>query len=342
MCKNHNQNQYPVSTPREVFIKITEIEAKAAKALVSYHPKLAAHMIKTSQYQVCHTEQEPAICHEEQKEKTVGFVRGAVIVNYSTMMINWSSYYDWHLINVTFLFSLFLILWWWSGEVLQASGGSFQPQGLQPGSSPSLPPGNLPFSLPYIAIFSSSLFAICNMLSYLADRYPFSSFIPALWNRSPTRAVARFHPQYQSRCLARWTCNSHMFNVHIFCAHLHLHFTPSFAGLSVSPLVHTPDDLSNIVLSLYMYCLHPSTNIHLAIQTFLWVCILIHWYFERWYFEPLPSLYKYTSGHPNVPLSVFSFCFDQFNWCLWISSRCKSGSGQDIVIDQDSIKEGGW
>ena len=88
MCKNHNQNQYPVSTPREVFIKITEIEAKAAKALVSYHPKLAAHMIKTSQYQVCHTEQEPAICHEEQKEKTVGFVRGAVIVNYSTMMIN--------------------------------------------------------------------------------------------------------------------------------------------------------------------------------------------------------------------------------------------------------------
>ena len=180
------------------------------------------------------------------------------------------------------------------------------------------------------------------MLSYLADRYPFSSFIPALWNRNPTRAVARFHPQYQSRCLARWTCNSHMFNVHIFCAHLHLHFTPSFAGLSVSPLVHTPDDLSNIVLSLYMYCRHPSTNKHLPIQTFLWVCILIHWYFERWYFEPLPSLYKYTSGHPNVPLSVFSFCFDQFNWCLWISSRCKSGSGQDIVIDQDSIKEGGW
>ena len=104
------------------------------------------------------------------------------------------------------------------------------------------------------------------MLSYLADRYPFSSFIPALWNRSPTRAVARFHPQYQSRCLARWTCNSHMFNVHIFCAHLH--FTPSFAGLSVSPLVRTPDDLSNIVLSLYMYCLRPSTNIHLAIQKF--------------------------------------------------------------------------
>ena len=90
LCKN----QHPVSTPREVFIKITEIEAKAAKALVSYHPKLAAHMIKTSQYQVCHTEQEPAICHEEQKEKTVGFVRGAVIVNYSTMMINWLSYYD--------------------------------------------------------------------------------------------------------------------------------------------------------------------------------------------------------------------------------------------------------
>ena len=37
-------------------------------------------------YQVCHTEQDPAICHEEQKEKTVCFKKN-ILITMTTIVV---------------------------------------------------------------------------------------------------------------------------------------------------------------------------------------------------------------------------------------------------------------